>query len=144
LQRGAGRDGDDGGLFDGQVRRLVGEGVLAGAGVLGEGAMTGAEHFVARLEPPDSVADSPDDAGDVHAADLFAQPVPDESHQVRPAGHEVPYAGIEPAGADFDEYLVVLGGRGGYVAQLQDVHFAVAFLHDGSHRVLPMSRFRPG
>jgi hypothetical protein len=113
LQRGAGRDRNNGGFFEGQVRRFVGEGVWARGGVLDEGAITGAEHFVARLETWDIVADRLDDAGDVHAADVFAEPAPDESHQVRQAGHEVPHAGIEPAGTDsISTSFSLMGGVG--------------------------------
>ena len=51
LQRGAAGDPDDRCLLERDVRRFVGEFVLPGRGVLGEGAPAHAEHLVAHGEP---------------------------------------------------------------------------------------------
>jgi hypothetical protein len=50
LQRGAAGDPEDRCLLEGDVRRLVGEFVLPGCGVLREGAPADAEHLVAHGE----------------------------------------------------------------------------------------------
>ncbi len=54
LEGGDARDGDDGGLLEGDVGRLVGQLVLVGGGVLGEGSLGDAEHLVAGGEAGDA------------------------------------------------------------------------------------------
>jgi hypothetical protein len=69
LQGGLAGQGDYGRLFEGEVRRLGRQLALRSAGVLGEGALAGAEHFLAGLEPGHLVADRRHDPGHsrVHA-----------------------------------------------------------------------------
>jgi hypothetical protein len=72
---------------------LVGEFVLGGHGVLGEGALAHPEHRFAHRKSGDRWADRDDGAGDVQAGHSVlrpAEPEPHHPHQVRRPCHQVP------------------------------------------------------
>ncbi len=62
---GQARDGDRRRLLEAEVGRLGGEPVRSGAGVLGEGAVAGAEHLVTRVAPGRVGADRLHAPGDI-------------------------------------------------------------------------------
>ena len=67
LQRGAAGDPDGGCLLERGVRRLVGEFVLPGRGVLGEGTPAHPEHLVTHGESGHRRTDRGDGAGHIDA-----------------------------------------------------------------------------
>jgi hypothetical protein len=90
LQGGQAGDGDHGRLFEGEVRRPGRQLVLAGAGVLGEGALADAEHLIAGLELSHVVADRLHDPGHIHAWNGGVgrpQPAVHEAYRVRNGSH---------------------------------------------------------
>ena len=78
LQGGGCREGDGGGVFEGDVARSVGEEPFGDGDSLGEGAEAGHErrpvHLVAGSHRRDGRADGRDDAGEVATGDLEARP----------------------------------------------------------------------
>jgi hypothetical protein len=108
LQGGGRRAGHGRGLLEAQVSRLEGQAVRPGGRVLGEGALAGAEHFIARFKPGDIPADGLDRPGDGQARNPGlrpAQPEADDPHQVGLAGHQVPSAPVDIRGPDADQNL---------------------------------------
>ena len=135
LQRGESRDRDDRGLLEGEVRGLVGELVLAGAGVLGEGPAADAEDLVADLEAGHVCADGCDSARDVESGDeVLGGAQAGEAHEVGLARHEVPCTAVQPGGVDLDQHLVVRDRRPVNLVQAQDIGGAVRGLDDHLHR----------
>lgn len=110
LPRGAPGDSEDRGVLERATRRFVDQLVLAGRGVLGEGTTAHAEHFVAGGESGHRRADRDHGAGDIDAGYPVlrpTEPVPDDPHQVRGAGHQVPGAPIQTCRTDLQQHLHV-------------------------------------
>jgi len=85
-------------LLEGQVRRLGREHVFWGRCVLGEGAVTRAEDFVARLKARDVLADRHDRARDMRAPYTrpeSAESEADNAHQLGFAGHQMPITDVD-------------------------------------------------
>ena len=138
LQRGEPGDRDDCGLLEGEVRRLAGELVLAGDGVLGERARGDPEHLVADGEPGHRGADGHDGAGDVAAGHRVLRPAEaeHEAQQVGLAGHQVPGAAVETGRVHPHEHLLVADlGPGDPVARRSTSAEPYAVLDDRPHRV---------
>ena len=88
---------------------LRGQLVLAGHGVLGEGALADAVDLVAGREPRHRRADRVDGAGQVEtdAPVAAATQADGQADSVRRAGHQVPGAAVEPGGVHADQHLAV-------------------------------------
>ena len=140
-----GGDGNRRGLFEREVRRLAGELVLAGRGVLGEGAAADAEHLVADREPGHRRADRLDRAGDGqtgHAVLRCTEAEAHDAHQVRAAGHRVPRTTVEPRSLHSHQHLVGLDLGPVDVGQVPRLARAVGVLRDRSHRIGRLSSGR--
>ncbi len=126
------------GLLEGGVRRLAGELVLAGRGVLGEGAPAEPEHLITWREPGHRRADRDDRAG--HIEPLHRIPrtadTANEAEQVRPARHHVPPAPVQTCRVHSKEHLAAGDLRPGNPRETQHVGGAVGVLHDRPHRAL--------
>ena len=136
LEGGVARDGDGRCLLEGEVRRLGREPVRAGAGVLGEGAVAGAEHLVPRLKLGHVLADRLDASGDIETANGVlgrAEPEARDPDQVRQPCHQVPDALVDPGRVHPDKHLVVADHRPVDLPELQDVGRAVSVLDDCLH-----------
>jgi hypothetical protein len=136
LHSGAAGDPDDRRLLERDVRRLVGELVPAGRGVLGEGATAHPEHLVAHAEPGHRGPGRDDRAGDIDAGHPIlrpAEPEPDDPHQIRGARHHVPGPRIQTCRVHAEQHLMV--GDLGSVDPRRPEHLdrAVAVLHDRPH-----------
>jgi len=130
LQGGEPGDGDSRGLLEAEVGWLGRELVLWRAGVLGEGAVTPAEHLITRLEPGHLAADRLHTPGDVHAQNGglgFPQPEgwDNNADQIGQPGHDIPVAPMQASRLDLHQYLVAAGHRPVDVCKLQDIGGAV-------------------
>ncbi|HEX2360572.1 MAG TPA: hypothetical protein VHI11_00725 [Jiangellaceae bacterium] len=125
-------------LHEGEVCRLGRDVVLAGAGVLGEGAFADTHHLVAEPKSGHVLADCLDVSGHLTAPDRVLRLAdPEEwTDQIGQAGHEMPDAAVDPGGADADQHLVVLDVRLVDVPELEHVGRAVRVLDNGLHRGL--------
>src|ERR687892_601491 len=118
----------------------LGQLVLRGERVLGEGPLGDPEHLLARPEPGHVLADGLHNPGHIRAGDAVLRLPQPESHrpdQVRPTRHQVPHARIHAGSADLDQHLVVTGGRSVDLVESQHVCRAVGVLHDRLHLVSP-------
>src|SRR4051812_19434253 len=125
-------------LLEREVGRLRQEVALHGAGILGEGAPTPAEHLITRSKLLDASADRLDLTGDIesrHRAPRLTQ-ARHRAHNVRHAPHEVPVADIDGRRPDPYEHVVVLDDRLVDGSELQDVRGAVLVLDHRLHHVL--------
>jgi hypothetical protein len=123
LEGGRPGDGEHASFGHREVRRDAGEAVLGGSCVLGEGAVSGAEHEVALGEAGDEGADTVDDAGEVEAGNRVAGASEPERQpgEVRPSGHQVPHPSVDAGGGDPHEDVVVAEGGPRDLAELEDV-----------------------
>jgi hypothetical protein len=114
----------------------LGASLFWGARVLGEGALAGAEHLVAGLEPGHVVADRLHHAGHVRTWNGGlgrAEPKAREAYRVRQARHDVPDAPVHASRMHSYQHLVV-----GYlglvdVPELENIRRTVGVLDDRLH-----------
>ena len=94
---------------------------LANDDVLRDRAVRAAEHFVARLEARDALADGFDRAGEVDADArvLRRAEAGRQSHDVRRAAHGVPVDRVQRGGVHLHEQLIVRGRRLGDLFELR-------------------------
>src|SRR6478609_4479996 len=134
------RDPDGGGLLERGVRRFVGEFVLPGGGILGEGTPAHPEHLVTHAEPGHRRTDRGDGPGDIHPGHPVlrpAEPEPHDPHQIRRARHQVPRPPVKTGRVHPHQYLVV-GDLGSFdLRRTQLIGRAVAVLHDRLHHSVP-------
>ncbi len=139
LKGGSPRDGDDSRLLKAEASWLEGKLVLPHGCLLGEGASTHAEYFIAGLEPGHLGADDHHRAGHVysgHSVLRAAEAVSDDPHEVGLARHEMPGAPIHPGRGDVDKHFVGRDMGPIDLGQTQDLARAICVLDNGSHLVI--------
>ena len=134
-------EGRDGGrrqrrrLLEGQTRRLRGAPVHPDGGVLGEGAVAGAEHLVALPERGDLLPHRLHDARHVHPDHRVAGLTDPEGEtaQVGQPGHDVPHTAVDPGRPYPYQHLPRLDRRLLHVPELEGLGRAVGAPQDRLH-----------
>jgi len=97
-------------LLESEVRRLRRNLVRPSGRILGEGAVAGAEHLIARQGLRDILSDGLDTAcevGAAHAGLGRAEPGACDPEQVWKTGHEVPVTDVSARGEYSHEHVIV-------------------------------------
>ena len=144
LQRGERRHGHGRRLLERHVRRLRHDrSLLANAHVLGEGAVSPAEHLVTRSKLRDVLADRLHRPGEVDAESLVSfglrSPIV-RARDPRPAGHAVPVRWVHRSRANPHQHLVVGGRRLLDLPKLENVGRAEPVSDDRLHWTATVER----
>jgi hypothetical protein len=138
LERGGAGGGNGRRLLEGEVRRLGRNLVRSSGRVLGEGAVAGAEHLIARLEPRHILADRLDATCDILApnADFGTAEPRGHADQVGKARHDVPVPDEYARRLNAEQHVATADHRLLDVLEFQDICCAVPLLDDRLHRIL--------
>ena len=100
--------------------------------------MTKPEDLLPHPEAGHGRPDSRDRPGQIKTRHRVPWPTEteDQTHQVRPPGHQMPCAPIQTRSVNPHEHFISIDPRAVDLRQVEDIRTTIAFLHNGTHHAL--------